>query len=408
MFDGAQAHDQSPGRARVRVRDVVILGGVMTLGPVATDLYLPALPAVSQALGTTMSLAQLTLTACILGLALGQLLAGPVSDARGRRGPLALGFVVFTLASLLCSVATSVTALLVLRFVQGLAGATGMVLALAIARDVYSGTVLARCISLLMTVNFLAPIAAPVVGGQLLRVTSWRGVFVAIAVISSGLLLSAMVGLDETLPALRRQNTSIAATAGALRTLLGDRLFAGYALAGGFAFAAGIVYISVSPFLLQQLYGLSPQRCSLVFGINALGLAGMAQLSARLVGRVAPRTLLLAGATAIALSALVLLALVGGGSGLPGMLAALFGIVASLGLIAPNATALALARTTPHSAGSASALLGLSQLLIGAVVAPLVGLAGTATAVPMALAIAGFGVASLAMALWVSRPTRNG
>lgn len=399
------AAQQTSNPAGVRARHVLILGGVTTLGPLATDLYLPALPAVSQSLGTTMSLAQLTLTVCILGLALGQMIAGPVSDARGRRGPLMVGFAVFALASLLCGLATSVATLTALRFVQGLAGASGMVLALAIARDVYNGTALARCISLLMTVNFLAPIAAPVLGGQLLRFTSWRGVFVAIALISLALLLAAMFGLEETLPARQRRSGSITATAGAFRTLLADRLFAGYALTGGFAFGAGIVYISVSPFILQGIYGLSPQRFSLIFGANALGLAAASQLSARLVERTGPRKLLLAGVMGIALGSMVLLALVLGGSRLPAILAALFVIVASLGLIAPNATAMALARTTPQTAGSASALLGLIQLSIGAVVAPLVGLAGTTTAVPMAAAIAAFGLATLTTAFVAGRGT---
>ncbi|HEX5499321.1 MAG TPA: hypothetical protein VFX03_08845, partial [Thermomicrobiales bacterium] len=174
-----------------------------------------------------------------------------------------------------------------------------------------------------------------------------------------------------------------------------ERRFVGFALVCGFAFAAGIVYISVSPFVLEATYGLSPQRLSLLFGINALGLAGMAQISARLAGQVSPRTWLACGVAGISGAGAALLIVTRGGLGLGGVLASLFLLVASLGLVAPNATALALANVDPRQAGSASALLGMLQMSIGASFAPLVGLAGSANAVPMAVAIAAFGLATL-------------
>jgi DHA1 family bicyclomycin/chloramphenicol resistance-like MFS transporter len=387
----------------IRALHVLVLGGLSALGPLSTDMYLPALPALSHELGATMAQTQLTLSAGILGLSLGQVLAGPSSDALGRRRPLLIGMAAFALASLLCLLAPSVAILTFLRFVQGVAGAAGIAIALAIVSDLYAGTLQARVFALLMLVSGLAPIIAPVFGSQLLAFTSWRGIFVMLALIGIGLLLAITFGLGETLPVDRRQSGGLAASLRAFRDLLADRRFVGYALASGLAFAAGIVYISVSPFILQNIYGLSPQRVGMLFGINALGLVIAAQISGRLVGRVPAQGLLAWGVALLALGALALLAVVLGGIGLAGILTALFLIIASLGLIAPNATALALADT--KTAGSAAALLGVLQFSIGAVAAPLVGLAGTATAIPMAAAIAIFGIATLVMFVVFCRPT---
>ncbi|HEU5348024.1 MAG TPA: multidrug effflux MFS transporter [Ktedonobacterales bacterium] len=412
QISATQQHDEvaptaSPGRLdalsvtddkrvslRVRARHVLILGGLTALGPLSTDMYLPALPSVSHDLGATVSLAQITLTACILGLSLGQVIAGPISDARGRLRPLLTGIAVYALASLLCGIAPNVVALTVLRFVQGFAGATGIVLALAIARDLYAGLALARAISLLMAVNFIAPIAAPVLGGQILAVTSWHWVFIGQALIGVVFLTAIALTLGETLPADRRQHAGIATTWRVFGSLLADRYFAGYALCSGFAFAVGIVYISASPFILENSYGLTPQIVSLVFGINALGLTIMAQIGAKLIGKVSPQTLLRWGVMMIAVAGILLLAIALSGVGLPGILPCLFVATASLGLIAPNATALALANTNAQTAGSAAALLGVVQFSIGAFAAPLVGLGGATSAIPMAAAIALFGVAT--------------
>lgn len=308
----------------------------------------------------------------------------------------------FILASLLCIVAPTIGALTALRFVQGLAGAAGIAIALAMVSDLYDGIARARILSLLMLVSGLAPIVAPIIGGQLLAFTTWHGVFITLAAIGAILLPASTLGLGETLPTDRRQTGGVAASLRAFRNLLTDRRFVGYALASGFAFAAAISYISMSPFILQNIYGLSPQRFGLIFGLNALGLVVMAQIGGRLVGRVSPRALLASGVASIALGGLSLLAVVLLDIGLVGVLPALFIVVASLGLIAPNATALALADT--QTAGSAAALLGVLQFTIGAAVAPLVGLSGTTTAIPMALAIAAFGLATLATFLILCRP----
>jgi DHA1 family bicyclomycin/chloramphenicol resistance-like MFS transporter len=387
----------------IRALHVLILGGLSALGPLSTDMYLPALPALSRELGATMSQTQLTLSAGILGLSLGQVIAGPSSDALGRRRPLLLGMAAFTLASLLCIIAPSVAVLTVLRFVQGVAGAAGIAIALASVSDLYAGNVQARVFSLLMLVSGLAPIIAPVIGSQLLVFTSWRGIFITLALIGTVLLLAVAFGLSETLPAARRQGGGLAASLRAFRNLLLDRRFVGYAFASGFAFAAGIVYISVSPFILQNIYGISPQGIGMLFGVNALGLVIMAQVGGKLVGRVSSQALLAAGVALSATGGLALLVVALSGISLVGIVPALFIIVASLGLIGPNATTLALSNTS--TAGSAAALLGVLQLTMGAVAAPMVGLAGTATAVPMAAAIAAFGSAALLTFLVLCRPT---
>lgn len=387
--------ESKQGSTQIRMRHVLILGGLAAFAPLSTDMYLPSLPTVSHDLSATMSLAQITLTACILGLAFGQIIIGPLSDAWGRRRPLLLGIALYVLTSLLCLVAPTITILAVLRFVQGFAGAAGIVIALAIARDLYADSALARCISLLMTVNFLAPIIAPTLGGQLLTFTSWRGIFVALALLGGLAFLASAFGIGETLEPSRRQKSGISATWQAVCALLTNPRFMGYALSSSFAFAAAMVYISVSPFVLENIYGLSPQIYGLVFGLNALGLAGMSQVNARLVKRRSPQKVLAGGVMVLTLVSLALLGMLLAGIGLVGVLPLLFVFVASLGLIMPNATALALATTDARTTGSASGLLGMVQFTVGAVLASLVGLIGTATAIPMGAAIALFGLAAL-------------
>jgi len=378
-----------------RVRLLLILGALSAFAPLSIDMYLPALPALGRGFGATASQAQFTLSACLLGLALGQMIAGPLSDALGRRRPLLTGVAAYAAASLLCVIAPSVGLLVLLRFIQGLAGAAGIVIARAVVRDRYSGIAAARYFSLLMLVNGLAPILAPIIGGQLLRVTSWRGVFVTLALIGVVLLLATARGLPETLAPADRHTGGIPATLVTFRRLLADRSFVGYALSSGFAFAAMFAYIAGSPFVLQDIYGVSPQLFSVVFGVNALGIIAASQINGRLVGRAPLRRLLAIGVGLTALGGLALLAVVVGRVGLVGVAPALFVVVASQGLVLPNATTLALSGH-PRTAGSASALLGVLQYSIGAAAAPLVGIGGAASALPMAVVIAVLASAALA------------
>ncbi len=393
---------ERPVRQRSAARLIVVLGALSAFGPLSIDMYLPALPALRRDLGTGASQAQLTLSACLLGLAVGQLVAGPLSDRLGRRRPLLVGLAAYVLASLLCAAAPSVAALVVLRFVQGCAGAAGIVIARAMVRDLHAGDAAARFFSLLMLVNGSAPILAPIVGGQLLRVTDWRGVFVALAIGGVGLFVAAAVSLGETLPPERRQVGGLRATLATFRGLLADRAFVGRALAAGLAIGAMFAYIAGSPFVLQEIHGVSPQGFSLLFGTNALGLVAAGQTNGRLVGRVPLPRLLAGGLAANAAGGLALLAVVLGGVGLAGILPALFVVVASLGFVLPNAAALALA-DYPRTAGSASALLGLLQYAVGAAAAPLVGLGGERTALPMSVVVAALGSAALVAFLALGR-----
>ncbi|HEX4705005.1 MAG TPA: Bcr/CflA family multidrug efflux MFS transporter [Pseudonocardiaceae bacterium] len=377
-----------------QVRLVVILGSLSAFGPLSIDMYLPAFPAISAGLHAGPSAVQLTLTTCLIGLSFGQLIAGPVSDTLGRRRPLLVGIAVYTVLSAACVVAPSVYALVGLRFLQGLGGAAGLVIATAAVRDRYSGVAMSKFLSTLMLVNGLAPILAPVVGGQLLRVVSWRGVFVVLTAVGALLLVACLVWFDESLPADRRRPGGLGDTLRSFGRLLADRSFTGYAVAGGLAFAAMFAYISGSSFVLQDIFRLSPQAFGIVFGVNALGIMAVGQLNRLLVSRFAPRRVLALGLCVSLAGGLLLLLGVVFGWGLPAILPGLFGVVASLGVIMPNTRALAMA-AYPDLAGTASALLGVLLFAIGALVAPLVGVDGTASALPMALVIAALGVGAL-------------
>ncbi len=372
---------------RHSTRLVLILGALTAFGPVSMDTYLPGLPELGRDLGASASQAQLTLTACLIGLATGQLLAGPVSDARGRRLPLLVGLTLFVAASVACAAAPDIWTLTAARLVQGIAGAAGIVISRAVVRDLYAGVEMARFFAVLMLVNGLGPILAPIAGAQLLAVTSWRGIFLVLAAFGLVLLVLVAAGLRETLPPERRRSGGLVATWRVFRGLAADRDFAGYVLACGFAMAAMFAYIAGSPFVLQEIHGVSPTGFSVAFATNAAGIMAMGALSSRLVTRVGPARLLKAGLAVQMVGAAALLASVLAGAGLAAVLVSLFAVVSSIGLVLPNATALALA-DHPHTAGSASGLLGLAQFLFGALAAPLVGIGGTGTAVPMAVVIA--------------------
>jgi DHA1 family bicyclomycin/chloramphenicol resistance-like MFS transporter len=396
-----------PARSRrATVQLILILGSLSAFAPLAIDMYLPALPALTTDLHGSASEIQLTLTACFVGLALGQIVAGPLSDAYGRRRPMLVGLAAFAVASLLCAASPNVATLIALRFVQGAAGAAGIVISRAVVRDLFEGTELARFYALTLLVNGAAPIVAPIVGGLILLVTTWHGTFVLLAAIGIVVFLAVAFGLEETLPPAARRRGGVAATVRTFRDVAADRTFVGYALAGGLAIAAMFAYIAGSPFVVETIYGQSPQVFSLIFGANALGIVLAGQLSATLVERMGPRRLVVAGLAISATGALILLAAVVTGIGLVGILPGFFLVTASIGLILPNATALALA-AHGQRAGSASALLGALQYVVGALVVPLVGIAGTGTALPMAILIAILSLAASTAYLALARPSRG-
>ena len=377
-----------------RVWLVVLLGSLSAFGPLSIDMYLPALPQLSDDFHVGASTAQLTLTACLAGLALGQLVAGPLSDRFGRRPPLLVGIALYVVSSLLCAAAPSAAALIGLRFVQGLGAAAGIAISRAIARDLYGGDALARFFSTLMLVNGTAPILAPVIGAQLLRVTSWRGIFVVLAGIGAALAVATALGLRETLPPALRSEGGFATVRATVAELVSDRAFLGYLVLLGLTFGAMFAYIAGSSFVVETIHHGSPQLFSAIFALNGIGLVVAGQTNGFLLGRTSARRLLGAGVVASASGGFALLAVVVAGIGLAGIVPALFLLVASLGFVFPNATALALA-DHPSVAGSASGLIGVFTFAVGAVAAPLVGVAGTDSAYPMAIVIAGLSGASL-------------
>ncbi|AZP17324.1 Bcr/CflA family efflux MFS transporter [Streptomyces aquilus] len=397
----------APAVRRTGLLVTFILGGLTATPPLAMDMYLPSLPEVTTSLHAPAATVQLTLTACLAGMALGQLVVGPMSDRWGRRRPLLIGLVVYVLATALCALAPTVETLVAFRLTQGLAGAAGIVIARAVVRDLYDGVAMARFFSTLMLIGGVAPIVAPLIGGQILTVTDWRGVFVVLTVI--GALLAGLVWarLPETLPVEVRHVGGVGEALRSMRALLADLPFAGYMLTGGFAFAALFAYISASPFVVQEIYGASPQTFSLLFGVNSVGLVAVGQINGKLlVGRVSLEVVLGAGLAIVtaAAAALLLMSLgVFGEVGLAPVAAALFVLMSAMGLTLPNAQSLALLRTK-HAAGSASALLGTSSFLIGAIASPLVGIAGEGTAVPMAVVQLSAALVALTCFMGMCRP----
>ncbi|MFI9461296.1 multidrug effflux MFS transporter [Streptomyces xiamenensis] len=375
-------------RQRAGLLITLILGSLSALPALSIDMYLPALPDVTEDLNTGAATVQLTLTACLLGLGLGQLIVGPMSDQLGRRRPLLVGMVCYVAASLACAVAPTVEILTACRAIQGVAGAAGIVIARAVVRDMFDGLAMARFFSTLMLISGAAPILAPVFGGQLLRLTDWRGVFLTLAV--AGLVLTLIVArwLPETLPADKRDGGGVGAALRAMGGLFKDRVFTGYLLVGSLTFAALFAYVAASPFVVQEIYGASPQTFSLLFMVNSIALVAVSQINGKiLVGRVSFNRIIGIGLTLLILVSVVLLLLTGGVFGEAGLVAVSIGLFFLMGLMAlvlPNANSEGLMRA-PHAAGSASALLGASQFFIGAIASPLVGVAGEDTAVPMAV-----------------------
>jgi DHA1 family bicyclomycin/chloramphenicol resistance-like MFS transporter len=377
------------------VRLFVVLGSVTVLGPASMDIYLPGLPALARDLGASPSRAQLTVTTFLIGMALGQLSAGPLSDVYGRRQPLVAGMALFSIASLACAAAPNIYVLGATRLVQGVAGASGLAIGRAVVRDLYAGRAAARYLSRLMLITGLGPIVAPVAGGQILRFTDWRGVFVAIALLGIVLVMTTTRWLPETLPRDRRRLAGLAETGRAFRSLLTDRGFVGVALIIGFGGGAAIGYLAGSSFVLEDIYGASPQLYSVLFGMNAVFLVLGAQVNAHLLRRHSPRRLLGVGLAMMVAAGVALLAVVPFRSaGLLSVVPPLTLLMFSWSFVQSNAIAIGLTNY-PQIAGSASALLGVSQFSFGAVMAPLVGIAGENTAVPMAIVILACAVGGL-------------
>ncbi|GAA0469291.1 MULTISPECIES: multidrug effflux MFS transporter [Tatumella] len=359
-----------------RIAFAITLGLMAGLGPLCIDLYLPALPQLSGSLNVTTAVAQLSLTAGLLGLGIGQLLFGPMSDKYGRKGPLALSLLVLFIASVVCSLAQNIDQLLVARFFQGLGGAGGAVLSRAIARDMYSGHELTRFFALLMLVNGVAPIAAPVIGGALMGIMNWRGIFLVLAGISILLFILSRLGINESLAHEHRSKGSILSAWAALGKVVTHRSFMGFCLTQGFMMAGMFAYIGASPFVLQQIYGMSPQTFSLCFALNGLGLIIASQTSARLSPYFGEYNVLKGGLILAFVASSGLLIAGISHAPLAVVLTALFFSISSNAVISTTASSLAM-QSQGKRAGSASAVIGVTMFTLGSLSVPVTGLGGT-------------------------------
>ena len=371
------------------VKLTILLGILAAFGPLSIDTYLSGLPAIGREFRADDAAAQLTLSMFFVGLAFGQALYGPIADRLGRRGPLLVGCALYAVASVGCALAPSINALIALRFVQALGGCAGMVISRSVVRDLFDAHESARMYSFLMLVMGVAPILAPLLGGQLLVLFGWRSIFWVLAAFGLLCVVMVAVGLPETLPPERRATAGLGQVLRVYGGLLRDRRFIGYTLVGGLISAAMFAYISGSPFVFIELYGVAPQNYGWIFGTNAFGIIAASQINRWLLERFRAETILRRALMTIMVSGVVLMALAATGvGGLVGLLVPLFVCIAGYGLISPNATALAMA-SYGRAAGSASALLGTLQFALGAGAGTLVGVLANGTALPMAAVIAG-------------------
>ncbi|GAA0408682.1 multidrug effflux MFS transporter [Streptomyces luteireticuli] len=377
---------------RVLTAALVLLAFVT---PLATDMYLPAFPQMTDDLHTDASGIQLTLTSFLVGMGLGQLILGPLSDRFGRRVPLLVGGTVCVAATALCALAPSLGWLVVLRFVQGFSGAAGVVIGRAVISDVAEGETAARMFGILMTLMGIAPIVAPVAGGAVVAGTGWHGVFWVLAASSLLALLGAVFAVPESLPAAERHKGGLATTLKTAREVLGDRPYLGYTLTFGFALAVLFCYVGGASFLLQNILGLGLGETSAAFASVGIVSTVASTVITKLVGRFRPEAMLRTGVTVMLLSSAALCAAaVTDMLGLPLALGLLYVVFVAICLVTINAAPLALGRV-PRAAGTGSAVLGTLQSVLSAVAAPLVGVGGEDTAVPMFVCMTVFAALSV-------------
>ena len=365
---------------------VIILGLLTAFGPLSMDMYLPSLPTVADDFGSTASLAQLSITSCLIGLALGQLVFGPLSDIVGRKKPLIITVTIYTIVSLLCYLSPSIWLFIILRFIQGTAAASGIVIARAASRDMYSGKELTKFMALLALVNGAAPILAPLFGGVILNWFTWRTIFVFLAMIGLVMLISVSFTLPETLPHEHRKQGDLIETLKTFGLLLKDKVFMGIALSQAFVVMSMFAYIAGSPFVLQNIYGVSPQQFSVIFAVNGLGIIIAAQLTGKLSSTIEEIDLLKAGVIMSFIGSLLLIVVVMFSLPIWAILPALFLVVSSAGVVNTTSFSLGMQRQG-EVAGSASAFLGILPFGGGALVSPFVGIMGESTMIPLGIVI---------------------
>ncbi|WP_175640019.1 Bcr/CflA family efflux MFS transporter [Metabacillus schmidteae] len=360
-----------------------LLSSLGILGPLNIDMYLPSFPDIAGDLGARASLVQLSLTTCLIGLAIGQVIVGPISDAQGRRKPLMVSLSLFALSSLFCAIAPNIIVLVIARFLQGLTASAGVVLSRAVVRDVFSGKELTKFFALLMVINATAPMLAPIAGGAILLLpfASWHTIFYFLSILGIIIVTIISLKLPETLPIEKRMPSTVGHSVRTMGSLIRDRSFIGYALTVGFIHGGSFAYVSGTPFVYQGIYDVSPQAFSILFGINGLAIISGSFMIGRLGGIFHEKSLLrVAVITAVTATTVLLIMTIMKGP-LATLVIPIFIYMTSMGMILTSSFTLAMEKQG-HRAGSASALLGLLPLLLGSFVSPLVGIDET-TAVPM-------------------------
>lgn len=386
---------------------LILLGALTAIGSLSIDMYLPSFPTIAKDFAVGSNLVQLTLASFLVGLAVGQMFYGPLSDHFGRKPPLYFGLGLYTLASIACLFAPDVTTLIFARFMQGLGGCAGMVVGRAVIRDRMGAAGSAKAFSLLMLVMGIAPILAPLIGGEVLKLWGWRVIFGGLTCFGLICLIAIHTTMQET---LKRQETAPLHLGRILKqygSLLLDRQFLAYALCGGLLQAGMFAYITGSPFVLIELHGIKPENFGWVFGANAIGLIAASQFNARLVGKLTPDTILGRALWLPAGLTLVITILVAAGvNNLPLLLVGFFGFMACYGFISPNASAIALSQQG-HQAGTASALMGTVQFSLGIIAGVSMSLWHDGTALPLVTVMSICGVGALLLHRYIARPEHD-
>lgn len=389
--DTAAPSDQVPAAkveqaTHLPTKIIATLALLAAVAPLAIDMYLPAFPEMAVEFGTSASAVQLTLTTFLVGLALGQLVFGPLSDRYGRRPLLLIGTAACAVFSAGAALAPSIELLAGARFVQGFAGAAGIVLGRAVISDRAQGAAAAKLFGLLVVINAIAPVVAPLLGGVVVTGFGWRGVFWVLTVLSALMFVCVVVLVAETHPKERRTTGGTSAMLREAGNVLRNRRYVGFLLAYAFAFGVMFAYISASPFVLQNVHGLSTSWYTAVFTANALGLVIFSVANGAIVAKLGARVTLRIGLTLLSVFSIVMLINALAGPVLWVTLIALWCTMGSLGLVIANATTLALGEAR-QAAGTGSAVLGALQFLLAAAISPLVGIGGEDTALPMAIAM---------------------
>jgi DHA1 family bicyclomycin/chloramphenicol resistance-like MFS transporter len=376
--------DRERSQARLTAGLVATVVFLTAIAPLATDMYVPAFPQVAGALTATATQVQLTLTTFFVGMALGQLVGGPVSDQRGRRRPLIAALLIASLASIVCAVTPTIAVMMTARFVQGFAGGWAMVIGRAVIVDLAAGAQLVRLLNVIAGVGGIAPVVGPLLGAAVLQLSHWRVSFWLVAALGLSMTLAVLVAVPESFPPAQRRGGGLRSFATASRQVLGHRSYVGYLLVAGSAMGVLFAYVATSAFVLQSMNGLSPVAYSIDFAANAGGMTLAALVAARLAGRVATRTVILAGQVAVlAAGAGMLVGALWFDTPLIVAIICFFVMMSAQGLIGPNAGALASAAVPDHP-GTGSAVLGFVQWVAAGTIAPLAGLGGEHSAVPVA------------------------